>query len=308
MCSIYTVAERSLSEGTPSILPDCTVEPTGVSLGSGSFAEVIEVKCKDQVYAAKKYHNADIKKLLPAFGQEIKIYSRIRHPNIVSYYGLCKLKGSHTKVIVMERMHQVLDSFLKQTPNITEAHKFQILYNILLGLHHLHTRDPAIIHRDLTATNVLLDSNGVAKIGDFGNSRMIDLNPDLSPELMTSKPGTLDYMPPEAQGEDDEEEGHRLRYNDRLDIFSLGHLSLFIMNQKRPKLLQATFIDRISKNINARTEIQRRGQHIKEMKSKLRGADKHPLYLIIVSCLHDDPEQRPQCSDILRDFLLHKYV
>ena len=304
MCSLYAVTKWSLSEGTPPILPDCTVEPTGVSLGTGSFAEVIEVKFNNQVYAAKKYHNADKKKLLPTIGQEIKLHSRLKHPNIVSYCGFCKVKGSHTKVIVMERMHQVLESFLKQTPNITEARKFQILHDILLGLHHLHTRDPAIIHRDLTATNVLLDSNGVAKIGDFGNSCMIDLNPDLSPELMTSKPGTLDYMPPETQGEDEEEEEHKLRYNEKLDIFSFGHLSLFIMNQKRPKLVETTYKDEISKKIIARTEIQRRDRHIKEMKSKLHGGDKHPLYSIIVSCLHDDPEQRPQCSDILHDFLL----
>ena len=293
-----TVSERLPCERTPSILTGYTVHDNNNLLGSGSFAEVIEVKCGGQVYAAKKYYNVEAKKILSAYGQEIEIYARIRHPNIVSYYGLCKLEGSGIKVIVMEKMHEVLEVFLIDTKNITATHKFQILHNILLGLHHLHTRIPAIIHRDLTAANVLLDSKGVAKIADFGNSRMIDLNPKLSPQRMTSKPGTFDYMPPEGRE-------NQADYNDRLDIFSFGHLSLFVMVQTQPELLPETYYEKPKKKM-ARTEIERRDEHIKEMKSKLNGGDKHPLYSIIVSCLNDEPDERPKCCDILNEFLLHK--
>ncbi|CAI8019243.1 Receptor-type tyrosine-protein phosphatase alpha [Geodia barretti] len=80
------------------------------------------------------------------------------------------------------------------------------------GLQHLHQQKPAIIHRDLTANNVLL-KNGVAKIGDFGNSRIVDLK---TSEPLTTRPGTIDYMPPEAM------EGGL--YNEKLDIFSYSHL------------------------------------------------------------------------------------
>ena len=303
MCA---VSKQTPHEGTSLILPDCRVKETGESLGSGSFALVKEVEFRGKKYAAKIYHNSDMKKLLPAFLREIHIYANIRHENIVSYHGLCKLEGSETNVIVMERMCQALSTFLKDSKPIDTSRKLKILHNILQGLNHLHTRIPAIIHRDLTATNVLLDSKGVAKIGDFGNSRMVDLDPTLTPELMTSRPGTLDYMPPEAL--DAQEEEDKLRYTDRLDIFSFGQLSLYVMAQERPKVLPAKFRDEKSKKSIARSEIERRAQYINRMKSELCGGDKHPLYSIIVSCLQEEPEQRPKCSKILDDFLLYKFV
>ena len=306
---VCTVTKRTLHDGTPLLLPDGRVKDTGVILGGGSFAVVKEVKYRDKIYAAKIYHNPEMKKvaIAPAFVKEMKIYASIRHRNIVSYHGVCKLEGSDSYVIVMERMHQTLNKFLKESEMISMTCKFQILHDILQGLNHLHTRKPAIIHRDLTATNVLLDSNGVAKIADFGISRMVDLDPTITPVLMTSRPGTLDYMPPEALDPPEEQE-HKLRYNDKLDIFSFGQLSLYVMTKERPKLLPAKYKDEKSKRTLARTEIERREKFINQMKSELRGGDEHPLYSIIVSCLQEEPEQRPKCSEILDDFSLYKFV
>ena len=260
---------------------------TGASLGHGSYAEVVEVKYNKVTFAAKKYHMQEMKELLPAFGREIHIYTQIRHPNIVSYYGLCKLQDSDARVIVMEKMVTTLDKFLK-LPNIVLTLKFKRIHDILEGLNHLHTRTPAIIHRDLTATNILLDSKRVAKIGDFGNSRVMPP----SPELMTSRPGTQDYMPPEAQ-----EQGQE--YDMKIDMFSFGHLALYVVIQKRPKVLAAKYKPSHSTKRIARTEIERRQKAIHEMEEVLSGGNKHPLHSVIVECLDDEPEERPLCLDIL---------
>ena len=256
-------------------------------MGRGAYADVLEVKYKGKIYAAKKY-DFDPQKLsdyLQAFSQEHEILTRIRHKNVVSYYGICKLVEGAAKsvVIAMERMEKNLDTYLTEEKEISLPTKFQILHDIASGLHHLHFHD--IIHRDLTTTNILLTSSGVAKIGDFGNSQIIDLS---KCEPLTSRPGTIDYMPPEAM------EGGK--YTVKLDIFSYGHLGIYICIQERPKLLSYTY--RKNGKFLFRTEAERREKHLKKVRSQL-GGDQHPFYILMIKCLNDEAEERPGCKTIL---------
>ena len=275
-------------------LPNCTVNPTGHILGFGSYGEVVEVEYKGDVYAAKKYRHVEPRHLIGIFGREHQILARIRHPNIVPYYGICTLADDNATVIVMEKMDMNLSKFLEDEENInvTLVQKFKILHDVAKGLNHLHTRKPAIIHRDLTATNILLNSRPVAKIGDFGNSRMVDIS--ATPELLTSNPGTLDYMPPEAI------EG---AYNEKVDIFSFGHLSIYAVIQHRPHpLLRATYRER--GKLIPRTEVERRQIYTQEAISKL-GGEEHSFFQIIFQCLQDEPDNRPSCSEILEVLATH---
>ena len=263
----------------------------------------MEVSHKGMLFAAKIFRHVDIKDLLSMFSREQDILSRIRHPNIVPYYGVCQIAPDHTTVIIMERMATNLSTFLEdqKNTNMPLKIKFKLLCDIAKGLHHLHKQNPAVIHRDLTATNVLLDSNNIAKIGDFGNSRTVDFN--ATPELLTSNPGTLDYMPPEAL------EGGI--YTDRLDVFSFGHLSIFVLIQHRPHpLLRPTY--REHGKLIPRTEVERRKLYLEEVKTKLEGGDKHSFYPILLSCLQDEPPARPSCADILASNLflacVYKYM
>ena len=186
-------------------------------LGRGAYGDVLEVEYKGRIYAAKKYRSTPVIVSIGALSREHEILTRIQHPNIVPYYGVCKLSTDKSTVVVMERMDKNLDSFLRKSL----ARKIAVLNDVAKGMHHMHSQSPAIIHRDLTAGNVLLDSNGTAKVSDFGNSRLIDLT-----EIFTSNPGTLDHMPPEAlEGE---------LYNTKLDVFSFGHLSIHAIIRHRP--------------------------------------------------------------------------
>ena len=271
----------------------CTVHRTGVVLGHGSYGDVVEVEYGGKRYAAKKYRHVGVENLIGLFSREHEILARIRHRNIVPYYGVCKLSPDNTTVLVIQRMKMNLSGYLEDRSNLnmTLQCKLQILHDVVQGLHHLHTQIPAIIHRDLTATNVLLNSKGVAKISDFGNSCTVDLS--VTPELLTSNPGTLDYMSQEAL------EGGQ--YNNKLDIFSFGHLSIYVVIQHRPHpLLRHTYRER--GRLIPRTEVERRTVHLDEVKSQL-GGDQHPLYSTIISCLQDDPHMRPSCGVILQSGL-----
>ena len=288
---LYVESGECSEEGTGRfLLPNSVVQPTGTKLGHGSYGNVVEVSHKGMLFAAKIFRHVDIKDLLSVFSREQDILSRIRHPNIVPYYGVCQIAPDHTTVIIMERMAMNLSAFLEdpKNTNIPLTVKFKLLCDIAKGLHHLHKQNPAVIHRDLTATNVLLNSNNVAKIGDFGNSRTVDFN--ATPQLLSSNPGTIDYMPPEAL------EGGE--YTDKLDVFSFGHLSIFVLIQHRPHpLLRPTY--REEGKLIPRTEVDRRSLYLEEVKTKLEGGDKHSFYPVLLSCLQDEPPARPSCADIL---------
>ena len=152
--------------------------------------------------------------------------AELRHPHIVQFLGLCFLEGSALPVLVMERLDSSLDELLEGAPGLPLALKRSLLADVARGLLYLHTRNPPVVHRDLSARNVLLTSSLVAKISDLGNARIVNLRPGQLARTLTHLPGTMVYMPPEAFDE-------WSRYGPRLDIFSFGHLTLFTLTQVR---------------------------------------------------------------------------
>jgi serine/threonine protein kinase len=176
-----------------------------------------------------------------------------------------------------------------------------ILIDIANGLAYLHDRTPRVLHRDLTARNVLLDKFFNAKITDFGNSRIIDAAKVGA--TMTQAPGTSVYMPPEAL------DPHS-KYSDRLDIFSFGHLALYTLIRKFPKdILPATYIGPEGRLI-ARTELERRSQYMESLDLVLPELD-HDLYRLVQQCLGNDPTKRPDAIGLLcrlQEILCLQYV
>lgn len=156
------------------------------------------------------------------YKDELELQSKLRHPNIIQFLGIIEFPGSSLPALVTELMHSNMHDFLLR-PDMQNAislsHKRLMLTDIAKGLHYLHKNH--IVHRDLTANNVLLTPSLVAKIADLGNSRIL---PEIEFKKLTTQPGTQVYMPPEAN------QGY---YDDKLDIFSFGHLILFALIQVR---------------------------------------------------------------------------
>ena len=187
-------------------------------------------------------------------------------------------------VLLMERLMSSLHAYLlhPDNANIPVERKVSILHDTASGLDYLHSHTPAIIHRDLTAKNVLLDSELRAKIADFGNSQIMDLDPIATPATLTSLPGTLEYMPPKAQG-------GRVMYDPSLDVFSFGHLSLFTITQTPVQLLPPTYYDNSTGEIHGRSEVKRRVQFVEAAEQLL--SENQSLVALIKQCLHNNPAQ-----------------
>jgi serine/threonine protein kinase len=179
--------------------------------------------------------NEGAENMVQKYLQECQLMSSLRHPHITLFLGVCFLPSSRLPLLVMERLDTNLDDLLDSTPDLPLPVKCSVLEDVASGLLYLHERRPPIIHRDLTARNVLLTTFLVAKITDMGNSRIIDLKPGQLVRTLSQIPGTLVYMPPEALDD-------KHRYGPSLDIFSFGHLALFTILQVRtlvqPKLPQ----------------------------------------------------------------------
>ncbi len=192
---------------------------------------VFQVKYSKVLCAAKRMHellldpgNEGVGETVDRYQRECQLMSGLRHPNITQFLGLCFLEGSELPLLVMERLVMSVDDLLECSPNIPLAVKISILTDTSSGLVYLHSRGPPIVHRDLTARNILLTSSLTAKITDMGNSRMVTLKPTELAQTLSKNPGTTVYMPPEALSK-----SHK--YGPSLDVFSFGHLALYVLTQ-----------------------------------------------------------------------------
>ena len=185
-------------------------------------------------------------------------------------------------VIVMEKMQFSLSKFVDSRSIIQYDIKLSILDDVCRGLYYLHTRNPPILHRDLTPNNILLCSHLRAKISDLGVARTL-LNTDTK---LTIAPGTPDFMPPECAADNPV-------YGLPLDVFSFGGIILYICLQQWPSLTSYIQFD-CDGNKRVLTELERRQQYLDDM----IGVNKD-LKPLAISCLNDNPKIRPLVGEVL---------
>ena len=291
------------------------VRLTGTRIGAGAYGSVEEVEIPGAVCAAKKIHNilldspaAEFRRISTKFVEECELMSTLRHPHIVQFLGVCFLPGSRLPALVMERLltslHDLLDSDTGGSEPLPDAPKpffplglkRSILHDVARGLAYLHDRSPPIIHRDLSARNVLLNSAMVAKIADLGVARIVPRMRTAA--TMTKAPGAFIYMPPEAVAPSASNK-ERSKYDASIDVFSLGVVAIFTLSQTFPcDPLHHTYTDKESGLLKARTELERRDVYMQKIYSQLR--KDHPLLQMIKRCLHNAPARRPDIREVLR--------
>ena len=261
-------------------------------IGSGAYGHVFKVNINGVERIAKKLHKTFVKKvsarekkaITSKFRAECIILSKLRHPNIVQFVGVHYGKGGMTDLtLFMEFLSSDLDKFLSTHPNLPPPLKLSILRDISSGLVYLHC-EPPIVHRDLTARNILISDRHQAKIADLGMAKLVDIQAQLT-SSHTQVPGQMFYMPPEALKE-------KASCTPKLDIFSFGHLALYTVTQKPPE------VHDITDSWTMKMKQEGITQRLKRRKSLAEVGEGHCLYPIITECLFDNPDRRPTARDL----------
>ncbi|KAF8065678.1 hypothetical protein N665_1165s0007 [Sinapis alba] len=202
-------------------------------IGEGGFGPVYKGVLGDGTTIAVKQLSSKSKQGNREFVTEIGMISALQHPNLVKLYGCC-IEGKELLLVYEYLENNSLARALfgseKQRLHLDWATRNKICIGIAKGLAYLHEESRLkIVHRDIKATNVLLDQSLNAKISDFGLAK---LDEEENTHISTRIAGTIGYMAPEY--------AMRGYLTDKADVYSFGVVCLEIVSGKsntnyRPK-------------------------------------------------------------------------
>ncbi|KAL8236844.1 hypothetical protein R6Q59_017925 [Mikania micrantha] len=194
-------------------------------LGKGGFGPVYRGKLQDgRLVAIKKLSFEKSRQGEQEFIAEVKLITSIQHKNLVRLLGCC-CEGPERLLVYEYMKNRSLDRILygKRNQYLNWKTRFQIILGIARGLQYLHEESHLrIVHRDIKASNILLDGNFQPKIGDFGLARFF---PEDQAYLSTTFAGTLGYTAPEY--------AIRGELSEKADIYSFGVVVLEIISCRK---------------------------------------------------------------------------
>ncbi|KAI3446633.1 hypothetical protein Pfo_003298 [Paulownia fortunei] len=194
-------------------------------LGSGGFGPVFLGELEDgRLVAVKKLSLDKQQQGESEFLAEVRLITSIQHKNLVRLLGCCS-DGAQRLLVYEYMKNRSLDHIIfgKSEIFLNWSTRFQIILGIARGLQYLHEDSHVrIVHRDIKASNILLDDKFQPRIGDFGLARFF---PEDQAYLSTRFAGTLGYTAPEY--------AIRGELSEKADIYSYGVLVLEIISCRK---------------------------------------------------------------------------
>ncbi|KAE8696667.1 putative L-type lectin-domain containing receptor kinase I.6 [Hibiscus syriacus] len=195
-------------------------------LGSGGFGRVyrgVLPSSKEQVAVKRISH--DSRQGMKEFVSEIVSMGRLRHRNLVQLLGYCRRRGE--LILVYDYMpNGSLDKFLfsNSMPNLSWDQRFRILKGVASSLLYLHEEwEQVVLHRDVKASNILVDANFNGRLGDFGLAKLYDHGSNPS---TTRVVGTVGYIAPEL--------ARTGKATTSTDVFAFGTFMLELACGRKP--------------------------------------------------------------------------
>ncbi|CAE8613232.1 unnamed protein product [Polarella glacialis] len=267
-------------------------------LGEGGFGMVFRGSYLGAPVAVKTSRTDATRRGLSDMAVELRTLRRLRHPNVVSFYGACLLPGSECGLLLVEELVEgkTLASYFSQDdnnfnnngdnhPHFSDAlAPWRILLGIMSALRYLHGHEPSIIHGDIKPSNVLIRDGKFAfpKLVDFGLCRR---------QKNDARPlgGTKRWMSPELLLP-----GPSPAPNRATDIFSFGRLAFFTVTGEKPlsHMNQEEFESRL-----------RTGQVAELLWPAVPKAFQSQCKALCLLCLPEDPRSRLTAKEAFDDIL-----
>ncbi|KAL9342785.1 hypothetical protein Peur_066110 [Populus x canadensis] len=263
-------------------------------VGQGGYGKVYKGFLADgRTVAIKRAEEASFQGEREFF-TEIELLSRVHHRNLVSLIGFCDEGGEQMLVYEFMSNGTLRDHLsAKAKEPLSFATRLGIALDSAKGILYLHTEaDPPIFHRDVKASNILLDSRYNAKVADFGLSKLApvpDIEGDVPGHISTVVKGTPGYLDPEyfLTG----------KLTDKSDVYSLGVVFLELLTGMQP----ISHGKNIVKEVNIAYQT---GIIFSVVDGRMRSypsdcVDKFST--LAMKCCNDETDDRPSMIDVVRE-------
>uniref|UniRef100_A0ACD5XS96 Uncharacterized protein n=1 Tax=Avena sativa TaxID=4498 RepID=A0ACD5XS96_AVESA len=288
-------------------------------LGQGGFGPVYRGSLDDGREVAVKRLGAGSRQGAREFRNEAMLLSRVQHRNVVNLLGYCA-HGDDEKLLVYEYVpNESLDKILfsaAQPPppanksshssssesdrnlraELTWPRRLEVVVGVARGLLYLHEdAHTPIIHRDIKASNILLDDRWVAKIADFGMARLYPEAGDGRTHVQTRVAGTNGYMAPEYLMH-----GH---LSAKADVFSFGVLVLEIVSgRKNSSFVPPPGLD-AENLLDYAWKLYKKGRSMELLDPSVKPSAEQDQVLLCIRigllCVQADPRLRPDMKRVV---------
>ncbi|KAL2612472.1 hypothetical protein R1flu_024164 [Riccia fluitans] len=264
-------------------------------LGEGGFGNVYRgVVPSTGVPVAVKKLNHDSKQGLKEFVSEVTIINQLRHRNIVRLLGWCSDRDKFLLVYEFMPNRSLDKALFHPTPGcvLPWKQRFEIIRGAAEALHYLHEGwRQQVIHRDFKSSNIMLDANFNAMLGDFGLARMVGRHQIPATTVVA---GTYGYIAPEA---------HSLgKFTEKTDVYAFGAVALEVacgrsaLNLKLPED-ERVLVDWVWKKLEEDLLMSVVDPRLEE--TQYDAEQVQMLLLVGLLCSHPNPHERLSMRQVL---------
>ncbi|XP_011034858.1 PREDICTED: probable leucine-rich repeat receptor-like protein kinase At1g35710 isoform X4 [Populus euphratica] len=262
-------------------------------IGTGGYGSVYRAQLPSgKLVALKKLHHREAEE--PAFDKsfknEVDLLTQIRHRSIVKLYGFCL----HQRCMFLVYEYMEKGSLFCALRNDVEAVELKwmkrahVIKDIAHALSYLHHDcNPAIVHRDISSSNVLLNSESKSFVADFGVARLLD--PGSSNHTVLA--GTYGYIAPEL--------AYTMVVTEKCDVYSFGVVALESLMGRHPG-------DILSSSARAITLKEVLDPRLPPPTNEIVIQNICIIASLAFSCLHSNPKYRPSMKFVSQEFLSPK--